>query len=202
MYDRESEAWGRQRHGREQRESVGRTVDALAQVVAPPGPIADLGCGPGAHSLALARRGYDVIGVDGSPRMVDVARTLAKREQIDATFDVKDVSGRLDFANASLGGVLAVLVLQHLAHPATFIGEIRRCLRPGGHLLIIAPVRGGVSPKAQSLYWRLRAAGYRLVPGAVRFYDTNSLPELVEDHGLTVVDCTGEPNRVSVLARA
>jgi SAM-dependent methyltransferase len=109
---------------------------------------------------------------------------------------------RLRFADASLGGVLAILVLQHLPHPAAFIAEIRRCLRPGGHLLITAPTRGSASLTSLNLYWRLRAACYSLVPGAVRFYDTSSLPRLVEDQGLTVVDCTGEPGRVRVLARA
>ena len=141
MYDRESAAWERGRDEPEQRELVERTADELANVVAPPGPVADLGCGPGAHALALARRGYDVVGVDGSPRMVEVARTRAARDEVDATFDVHDVSAPLRFADASLGGALAILVLQHLPHPAAFIAEIRRCLRPGGHLLITAPAR-------------------------------------------------------------
>jgi SAM-dependent methyltransferase len=202
MYDRESAAWERRRDEPEHRELVERTADELANVVAPPGPVADLGCGPGAHALALARRGYDVVGVDGSPRMVEVARTRAARDEVDATFDVHDVSAPLRFADASLGGVLAILVLQHLPHPAAFIAEIRRCLRPGGHLLITAPARDSRPLTSQNLYWRLRAACYHLVPGVVRFYDTNSLPRLVEDQGLTVVECNGEPGRVSVLARA
>jgi SAM-dependent methyltransferase len=204
MYDRESAAWERRRDEPEHRELVGRIADELANVVAPPGPVADLGCGPGAHAhaLALARRGYDVVGVDGSPRMVEVARTRAARDKVDATFDVHDVGAPLRFADASLGGVLAILVLQHLPHPAAFIAEIRRCLRPGGHLLITAPARDGTSLTSENLYWRLRAACYQLAPGVVRFYDTNSLPRLVEDQGLTVVECNGEPGRVSVLARA
>ena len=69
-------------------------------MVAPPGPVADLGCGPGAHALALARRGYDVVGVDGSPRMVDVARTRAAHNDVDATFEVHDVSAPLRFVPA------------------------------------------------------------------------------------------------------
>src|SRR5204863_1237653 len=101
--------------------------------------------------------------------------------------------------DASLGGVLAILVLQHLPHPAGFIAEIRRCLRPGGHLLITAPARDTTSLTSQNLYWRLRAACYHLVPGVVRFYDMNSLPRLVEDPGLTVVDCKADSGRVSVL---
>jgi SAM-dependent methyltransferase len=202
MYDRESAAWERQRDRPGHRELVGRTADALANVVAPPGPVADLGCGPGAHSLALARCGYDVVGVDGSPRMVGVARTRAARDEIDARFDVHDVSAPLPFADASLGGVLAILVLQHLPDPAAFIAEIRRCLRLGGHLLIAAPARDRTSLTSQNRYWRLRAACAHLAPGVVRFYDTSSLPRLVEDEGLTVVECNSEPGRVTVLARS
>ncbi len=202
MYDRESAVWERRRDEPKHRELVKRIADELANVVAPPGPVADLGCGPGAHALALARRGYDVAGVDGAPRMVEVARARAARDKVDVTFDVHDVSAPLIFADASLGGVLAILVVQHLPHPAAFIAEIRRCLRPGGHLLITAPARDSTSLTSQNLYWRLRAACYHLVPGVVRFYDTNSLPRLVEDQGLTIVECNGEPGRVTVLARA
>ena len=119
------------------------------------------------------------------------------RDKVDATFDVHDVSAPLRFADASLGGVLAILVLQHLPHPAAFIAEIRRCLRPGGHLLITAPARDGRSLTSQNLYWRLRASCYHRVPGVVRFYDTSSLCHLVEGQGLTIVECNGEPGRVS-----
>jgi len=202
MYDRESAAWQRRRDEPQHRELVERTADELASVVAPPGPVADLGCGPGAHALALARRGYDVVGVDGSTGMVEVARTRAARDNVQATFDVHDVGAPLPFADATLGGVLAILVLQHLPDPEAFIAEIRRCLRPGGHLLITAPARDGAPLTSQNLYWRRRAACAHLVPGVIRFYDTSSLAHLVQDQGLTVVECTGEPLRVSVLARA
>ena len=202
MYDRESAAWGRRRDEPQHRALVERTIEELASVVGPPGPVADLGCGPGAHALALARRGYEVVGVDGSPRMVEVARARAARDEVDATFEMHDVSAPLPFADGSLGGVLAILVLQHLPRPEAFIAEIRRCLRPGGYLLLTAPARDGGSPTSQNAYWRLRAACYQRVPGIVRFSDTSSLAPLVEDQGLTVAECTREPGRVSVLARA
>jgi SAM-dependent methyltransferase len=202
MYDRESAAWGRRRDEPANRALVERNVEELASVVAPPGPVVDLGCGPGAHTLALAQRGYDVVGVDGSPRMVEVARARATHDEVDATFAVGDVGEPLRFADASLGGVLAILVLQHLPDPAALLAEIRRCLRPGGHLLITAPARDGMPLNSPNLYWRLRAACYQRVPGLVRFYDTGSLCQLVEDQDLTVVECDGEPSRVTVLARA
>jgi SAM-dependent methyltransferase len=130
--------------------------------------------------------------------MVEVARRRAAHDEVNATFEVHDVSAPFRFADASLGGVLAILVLQHLPQPAAFLAEIRRCLRPGGHVLITAPARDRRSLASQNLYWRLRAACSHLVPG----YDTNSLPRLVEDQGLTVVGCNAEPGGVSVVARA
>src|SRR3954453_5029821 len=141
MYDRESASWERRRDEPENRELVERTADEFCAFVAPPGPVVDLGCGPGAHTRALARRGYHVTGLDNSPRMVDVARHRATRDNLNVAYEVADVGTRLPFADGSLGGVLAILVIQHLSDPASFVGEVRRCLRPGGHLLLTAPDR-------------------------------------------------------------
>ena len=121
---------------------------------------------------------------------------------VDATFGVADVSGPLPFADASLRGVLAILFLQHLGHPGSFIAQIRRCLPPGGYALITAPARDRRPVTYQNLYWWLRAACYHLVPGGVRFYDTYSLRRLVQDQGLIVAECHSEPGRVNLLARA
>jgi SAM-dependent methyltransferase len=202
VYDRESAAWQRRRNDPIGRPLIERTVDVLASVVDAPGPVADLGCGPGAHAIALARRGFDVVGLDGSPRMVEVARTQSAADAVGAKFRVHDVSEPLPFANASLGGVLAILVVQHLADPPLFIAEIRRCLRPGGHLVITAPVRDGRALRSQGLYWRVRGMCYQRIPGVVRFYDMTSLTSLVESQGFSVVECNEEPGRVTVLARA
>lgn len=41
--------------------------------------VLDLGCGTGRMTLELARRGYDMTGVDGSPEMLNIARAAAER---------------------------------------------------------------------------------------------------------------------------
>jgi len=202
MYDRESASWERRRDEAEHRELVERTADGFCTFVAPPGPVADLGCGPGAHAGALARRGYEVTGLDGSPRMVDVARDRAARDDLDVAYEVADVGTRLPFADGSLGGVLAILVIQHLPDPAAFVTEIRRCLRPGGPLLLTAPDRQ-IKPVTQgSLYWRLRAVIATRVPGMIRFYDLDSLRVLVEAHGFTVEDRADGVAENVLIARA
>jgi SAM-dependent methyltransferase len=49
--------------------------------------VLDVGCGPGRHAHALARRGIEVVGVDISPRFVDLATEHAPP---GATFQVGD----------------------------------------------------------------------------------------------------------------
>jgi SAM-dependent methyltransferase len=53
--------------------------------------VLDVGCGPGRHALALARRGYDVVGVDRSTEFVDLARAAAAAEGLAVAFEVADV---------------------------------------------------------------------------------------------------------------
>jgi SAM-dependent methyltransferase len=51
-------------------------IEALLQLH-PPRRILDLPCGQGRHAIELARRGYEVTGVDLSPYMLGVARERA-----------------------------------------------------------------------------------------------------------------------------
>lgn len=57
---------------------IGRAFDQFA--VAPVHSILDLGCGTGNHAIPLARKGYRVVGVDRSARMLAHAREKAERE--------------------------------------------------------------------------------------------------------------------------
>jgi SAM-dependent methyltransferase len=53
--------------------------------------VLDVGCGPGRHSLALARRGVDVVGVDHSEEFVALARQAAQAAGLTAQFRAADV---------------------------------------------------------------------------------------------------------------
>src|SRR5262250_814115 len=48
----------------------------LATAVGTPGPICDLGCGPGHVARYLHEQGAHVLGMDLSPRMIERARQL------------------------------------------------------------------------------------------------------------------------------
>lgn len=55
--------------------------------------ILDLGCGHGRHANELARRGYEVLGIDLVPGFLDRARAEAEREGLSATYVHGDVRG-------------------------------------------------------------------------------------------------------------
>src|SRR3954447_5216257 len=59
--------------------------------------VLDMACGTGRHSLELARRGHDVVGVDISPDLLAVAEADAEAESLSASFLAADLR-QLDFA--------------------------------------------------------------------------------------------------------
>jgi len=48
--------------------------------------ILDIGCGTGRHSIELAKRGYNVTGIDLSERMLEMAKQKAKNAKVNAEF--------------------------------------------------------------------------------------------------------------------
>jgi SAM-dependent methyltransferase len=67
----------------------------VADLIAPPARILDAGCGTGRVAVRLAELGYDVVGVDVDPSMLDEARAAAPdldwRQGDLATFDLGEL---------------------------------------------------------------------------------------------------------------
>jgi SAM-dependent methyltransferase len=59
--------------------------------ISPDSYILDLCCGPGRHSLELARRGFKVLGVDRTLKYLEKARKQAKTEKLNVEFLQEDM---------------------------------------------------------------------------------------------------------------
>ena len=95
--------------------------------------VLDAGCGPGFTAEALLDRGAAVVGVDVTPRMVELARV---RVGDRATLVCHDLDAPLDFAaDAEFGGVLCPLVLDYIEDWKRLFAEFARVLAPGGWLV-------------------------------------------------------------------
>lgn len=104
----------------------------LAELAAD-GTLADVGCGPGHVTEFLAAHHGDVLGLDLSPAMVDLAR--ARRPQ--HRFTVADMR-RLPAEDGAWTGIAALYSIIHLTERQReqAFAEFRRVLREGGWLLL------------------------------------------------------------------
>jgi ArsR family transcriptional regulator len=110
--------------------------DRLLQQVPEAGAILEIGVGTGGLLVELAARGAQVIGVDHSPAMLDEARRrLIDRYAGGVELRLGEMS-HLPLPDASVGCVVANMVLHHAADPAAVLGEILRVLAPRGMLLL------------------------------------------------------------------
>lgn len=118
-----------------------REVDFLVDVLGltPGMRVLDAGCGPGRHSLALGRRGVDVVGVDLSPDFIALARGAAG--DLPVEFHVGDVR-ELDY-DAEFDAVICLCqggfgLLGGGEQEGEVIGGFARAVRGGGHLAVSA----------------------------------------------------------------
>jgi SAM-dependent methyltransferase len=103
--------------------------------------VLDLGCSDGFLGALLARRGYQVVGVERSGGYS--SNFPAEVELIEADLDqgLPDLPGKFDF-------VLCADILEHLRAPEELLRQVGAVLVPGG--LLIASL-----PNSGNLYFRL-----------------------------------------------
>ena len=122
----------------------------------PGGRALDLGCGTGVVALALVRRGFEVVGVDHSPEMLELARRKLAGAGLRAELETGDVRS-LRFGDGEFDCVTIQGLLHHLEELDPCLREATRVLRPGGFLYVSEPMREATPVKRFLLaVWSLR----------------------------------------------
>mgnify|MGYP000076630291 CR=1 FL=1 len=103
--------------------------------------ILDVGCGPGRHSLELARRGFTTVGVDISSSFIELACNRAIEEKLNAEFIVADardlqLSQKFDGAICLCEGAFG-LAGDDDGHQQILRG-VHQALRPGSLFILTA----------------------------------------------------------------
>jgi SAM-dependent methyltransferase len=163
--------------------------------------VLDIGCGDGtaAATAAPLLTGHRVIGVDWS-------QDALKRARTHLTYTIRgELTGvGLPFTAASADAVLFSEVIEHLVDPDAALDEIRRVLRPGGHLMLSTPnlaawynralLLAGVQPVFSEVSLRgIHGRPGREVVGHLRLYTARALREFVAASGFEVVRLEGAP---------
>lgn len=114
-------------------------VDAvLAILELPPGArILDLCCGPGRHSIELARRGFRVTAVDRTRPYLVRAQAMAKEERLEIEFvqsDMREVLRPEEF-DAALNLFTSFGFFEDPEEDFRVVQNLHASLKPGGQLL-------------------------------------------------------------------
>lgn len=105
----------------------------------PKGRILDIGCGSGRDTSFLADRGYEVIGIDLSEKLLEQAYKLHPYIKVKL-MDMR----KLEFSDASFDGVWSHAAIHHLKVqdvPKTF-REVHRVLKPNGYFYFSVKSKG------------------------------------------------------------
>jgi cyclopropane fatty-acyl-phospholipid synthase-like methyltransferase len=116
-----------------------RFLDEIGQYLPPAGVVLDIGCGFGLFSLyyAASARGRFLRGVDVNARRIGMARRAAARLGLDnVQYELGDAR---DFkADGEVAAAYMLDIVHHIpaAAVAPLLAGLRRCLPPGGRLLV------------------------------------------------------------------
>jgi SAM-dependent methyltransferase len=170
---------------------------------APAGRALDLACGEGRNAIWLARRGWQVVGVDFSEVALERARKLAAEAGVEVEWVHADVATYPAEPEA-----FALVLVSYLQVPGperrAMLGRAAAALAPGGELLLIGHAlrnrtEGVGGPQQPSVLWdpetlatELRAAGLR-----VERCEEVLRPVEVEGEARSAIDVLAEAHRPS-----
>ena len=124
--------------------------------------VLDIGCGTGTLALLINKAvpGAKIVGIDGDPDILRIARDKTARAGADITF-IEGLAYEVPLPSASCDCVVSSLVLHHLTTESKrgMLTEVFRLLRPGGTLHIAD------WGQAQNLLMRAAFFGVQLLDG-------------------------------------
>lgn len=156
-------------------------LDAFA-ALAPHAKALDVGCGPGHVGRYLSEHGLDVVGIDLSPAMIEIARRLNPGMR----FEVGDMRS-MPIGDGAVDSVVAFYSLIHIprAEVPAVLTEFRRVLAPSGRLLLA--VHGGTGKVTRSEFMGEQ------VPFEATLFEKDELAELARASGFQLTLSTIRP---------
>jgi SAM-dependent methyltransferase len=114
---------------------LARRVKIIGGHLKPGMTILELGCGTGSFTGELARSGADIIAIDVSPELLEIAR--ANWSAPNVRYEIQNAYA-LTYSDATFDSIVGSSVLHHLEIEEA-LREIYRVLKPGGTIYFTEP---------------------------------------------------------------
>ena len=112
-----------------------RRVQMLSGHLRPGMAILEIGCGTGYFTRELTQRGADIVAIDVSPDLLEIAK--AKYSAPNVRYEIQNAYA-LTYADAMFDSVVGSSILHHLEIEEA-LREIYRVLKPGGTIYFTEP---------------------------------------------------------------
>lgn len=176
-YDR----WYQSRRGALYDRVEKRAMDRLLPDPSKGKTLLDVGCGTGHWSAYVARKGFDVTGVDISEQMIEVAQA---KGTCGTRFQVADAQN-LPFADDQFDVAAAVTVIAFATHPRRLVADMVRCTRKRTGTLVVGTLN------ALSPYNQARRARHGSLYACAHLHSPRETQDLLSQFGRVDVQIVG-----------
>ena len=118
--------------------------------------VLDLGCGTGRHLLFFSKKGFDVYGLDKSPKGLEIAKNWLDEEKLSAKLTNQRIDQKFPYENDFFDVIISIQVIHHnLMKEILFsVKEIERVLKTKGFIFITVPFLQAFNVKKDK--WKLK----------------------------------------------
>ena len=164
-------------------------LDLLERISSDAHSVLEFGCGEGTLGEALKKRQkVRVVGIE-----LDKHAAAVARKRLDDVYQA-DVREVVTILNEQFDWIVGGDIVEHLDEPWSFLGDLRRLSKPGGHLLLSLPNIANASIIGDLLQGRFDYVYMGLLcVGHVRFFTRRSIEELLSIAGWTPVKIEPQP---------
>ena len=168
-------------------------LDYVASRVALRGAkVADVGCGGGLLSEALARAGADVVGIDLGLKVIEIARLHLHESNLKVDYRKQSSAELAATEPASFDAVCCMELIEHVPDPAALVKDLAAMLKPGAPLFMSTlnrtPAAFGAAILGAEYLLRMLPRGTHHY---AQFLKPSELARLLRQEGLELEDVSG-----------